>query len=720
MTDRPQLHALADRAGILPSYCDITGRQHFTSDESKVLILGTLGFDGSTEESAGRCLGRLGVLERERILRPVRVVRRSNSAAAEVSLSRPENMAGAVEWRLSVIDEQGTSHTCDGVVDSDLRGAFTLRLPALPGIGYHDVTLVIRGSSTERTARQRLILVPDQCWMADASPDGRRVFGICANLYSLQSQHNWGIGDFTDLSALCAWGGQKGAAFVGLNPLHALRNRGGEVSPYSPLSRLFRNVLYIDIHAVPECRGSPSARQHVESPAVQGIIHQLRDATAVAYEQIYALKLSVLRTAFDHFQSAHAGGATERGRAFIEFCRQQGEALARFASHCALEEYFTGRFGLPRNWMSWPAEYRRPHSPAVQEFCLAHRAEVEFHKYLQFELDRQLRAAADTARASAMSIGLYQDLATGSSANGSDAWAYPDLFVPAARLGAPPDDYCKAGQDWGLPPIHPMRLADAAYRYWTNVVRMNMAHAGALRIDHVMGLSRQYWIPPGASPLEGAYVRYPADELFGILALESVRQKALVIGEDLGTVPEGFSRLLESWGVLSCQVMYFQRDENGEFLPGTAYSPRALVTSTTHDHVPLAGFLSSTDLELRRRVGSLTDQELLEEKDRRARDVQALLRRLELHGFPSSRWTPADVAELCRAVHHFLCSTPARLVGLMLDDLAGEREPVNLPGLGPERHPSWSRRMPVSLGELFASPLVELALSGASDRAERR
>jgi 4-alpha-glucanotransferase len=415
------------------------------------------------------------------------------------------------------------------------------------------------------------------------------------------------------------------------------------------------------------------------------------------------------------FGALHRGRGTPRDRAYQEYRAREGEPLLDFATFCALEESQVGSDGLHAPWPTWPASLRHPRSVAVSAFRAKHAEQVEFHAWVQFELDRQLALAAGAAREAGMELGVYQDLAIGLAPDAADPWCFPGLFAPGVSVGAPPDDYAPRGQDWGLPPLDPIRLRADRYRYYVRLLRAAFAHAGALRIDHVMGLFRLFWIPEGGPTAAGAYVRYPADDLLGILALESRRAHALVVGEDLGTVPDEIPRALESWGILSSRVLLFEREPGGAFRPAASYTPRAMVTANTHDLPTLAAFSDASDLTLRRRLGLLADGDALAvARAEQHADRVALEERLRAEGLLAAGVGEPDFSELRAAVDAFLCRTPAVLAGLSLDDLAGEREPVNVPGVPLEQFPSWSRRMRRSLEELAQEPAVGETLARAA------
>jgi 4-alpha-glucanotransferase len=699
MMPRRFLRTLAAQVGILPAYIDQAGQRRSTTDRTRVALLRAMGIEAHSESAARAALAALRAQAAAHIVTPVRV---TGAPGARV-LALGAAARGARTWNVRVQCEDGTQ------VERSGHGA--RRAIALPRLapGYHRVQVELGGAAGERRAEQRLIVVPPRCPTPRERLGARSVYGLLANLYSLHSAHNWGIGDLSDLGRLIEWSADIDAAFVGVNPLHALDNRGDEISPYSPISRLYRNPLYLDVGAAPEWSELPEPRRRALAPA--GVLRRLRDAERVDYETVRALKWPACQALYRVFADRHRDRDTARRRAYARYLAEQGEPLLAFATFAALQEHFEHR-GVG-DWRRWPAPYRDPRAAAVREFRAAHRAAIDLHCYLQFEIDRQLGAVAGTARARGMAVGVYQDLALGSSRRGSDAWAFPDLFLDRVDIGAPPDDYSPTGQNWRLPALDPRALAAGGYEYWSRLLRAALRHAGAVRIDHVLGLFRQYWIPAGASAAHGAYVRFPTEDLLGILALESQRAGALVIGEDLGTVPRGLPRRLARWGLLSTRVLYFERTRSGGFRAARTYPRRALAAANTHDLPPLAGFWAGTDLVLRRRLGLLrSDRALAAAQAQRARERRALLRRLRREHVLPSGAAALDDAALCAAVHAFLARTPAALVGLSLDDLGGERVPVNVPGVSLRRYPSWSRRMRLALEAFPADPDVARALDG--------
>jgi 4-alpha-glucanotransferase len=711
----PPLHQLAARLGILPEYLDQSGREvRQTPDATRVSILAALGFDAGDEPRALASLRRLDALEAERLLPPARVAVWGD-AAAQVTLRRPASLSGAFRWRVELVRESGETHEAEGRADAPL---VEVRLPGSPPLGYHRLRASLAAGGGERAAEQRLIVVPPRCPDPAEILGGARRWGVIANLYAVRRAGDWGVGDLTSLGDLLAWSAARGAAFVGVNPLHALRNRGWDVSPYSPVSRLFRNTLYLDVEQVPELAASAEARAMLGAPELRAEVAELNVARHVQYERVAALKRPVLAALHRAFAARHRGRGTARAAEYARYLAEQGEALTDFATFCALEEWIGSggaggdrdagdagagpapRPALPGWWREWPSDYQDPRGAAVARWRDAHEEAVDFHRWQQFELDRQLAAAAARGRAGGMPLGLYQDLAIGTAPNGSDPWAFPGIFLDGVSVGAPPDAYARQGQDWGLPPLDPRRLAESGYDYFVRLVRAGLRHGGALRIDHVLGFFRQFWIPHGMAGSEGAYVAFPTDDLFGILALESTRARAVVVGEDLGTVPPEVPAVLHRWGVLSSKVMHFERDERGGYRGAAHYPALALATADTHDMATLEGFWSARDVELRGQVGLLAgEEEVREAHEARGRERWALVRMLRDEGLLPHDRDPSSL-ELRAAVHAFLRRTPAWLVGLTLEDLVGEVEPVNMPGVPQDRFSSWTRRLAVPLEAL--------------------
>ncbi|HVE78692.1 MAG TPA: 4-alpha-glucanotransferase [Gemmatimonadaceae bacterium] len=713
------LRRLADQIGIVPDYVDQTGKEtRATSDETRVALLDALGLDAATEQGARRELEALQERDADRIVAPASVLERVPGRRLHVRVTLPRGTTGRVTIAAELRDERGRRFRRYGrvTVPPARQGAtpdwLELPLPRSLALGYHTLRVGIRSAGGEDEAAQSLIVVPPSCPTAEEVLGDRRLFGLTANLYTVRSRRNWGVGDLTDLRQLAEWAAAAGAGFVGVNPLHALLNREGAVSPYSPVTRLFRNPLYLDVEAVPELADSPEAQALVTAADFRRTLTQLRAADRVDYERVMALKLPVLRALHRTFRARHAGRDSAPARAYDSFLRTHGLLLDDFATWSALVEHLaalTGRAAEAYDWHAWPEPLRDPRGPAVAAFREEYAEAVDFHRWLQFELDTQLGGVASRARDGGMPLGIYQDLAIGSSPAGSDTWAFPQLFVDGVSVGAPPDEYSADGQNWGFPPLHPLRLADDGYRYWIALVRASLRHGGALRMDHVMGLFQQFWIPRGKSGRDGAYLRFPSRDLLGILALESTRHHALVVGEDLGTVPPDVPPALEKWGILSSKVLYFEQDEKG-YLPAGRYERRALATANTHDMATLAGFWEGSDIALRREVELIDDDAARKAERTRERERKHLVRRLAADGALDDGRAPRDDAELVGAVHRFLAKTPSVLVGLSLDDLTAERSPVNLPGVGPDRYPSWTRRMARSIDELPHDPVVAQAL----------
>jgi len=545
-----------------------------------------------------------------------------------------------------------------------------------------------------------------RCHLPAALDGGGRLWGLNVQLYSLRSRRNWGSGDFGDLAALVDVVAAAGGDFIGLNPLHALfPDNPAHISPYSPSHRAFLNALYIDVEAAPEFAASAAAQRRLASADFQARLAALRATGVVDYVGVAQAKFAILPLLFDQFKQA--GGA--RARAFADWRAQQGEALERFARYEALQAHFR-RTSDAWGWPAWPEDYRDPASPAVADFAQTQADSISYRAWLQWLADAQLAAVAARAQASGMAIGLYRDLAVGANAGGAEVWSRQGVFAigkagcGGANTGAPPDELNLLGQDWGLPPFVPHCLRDANYAPFVEVLRANMKHAGALRIDHVMGLMRLFWVAQDTPATEGAYVHYPFEALLDLVARASRDNACLVIGEDLGTVPEGLRERLAAAGMLSYHPLIFERYPDSQFRLPADMPRQALVCAGTHDLPTLAGFWRGVDLEVRTRLMLFPSDELRQRLTaERDWDRGRLLWALEREGLlPDGVSTaPAALPELAPAViaaiHAYLARSPAMLLAVQPEDLFGLTEQINVPGTLEHQHPNWQRKLPPAI-----------------------
>jgi 4-alpha-glucanotransferase len=488
------------------------------------------------------------------------------------------------------------------------------------------------------------------------------------------------------------WAKRLGAAMVGVNPLHALPPGG--ISPYSPSSRLFHNPLYLHLEWIAEFK-DPGVRRLVAREAFQQKLTLLRQRETVPYEAVWQLKWPLLHTLFRIFTSTHVGPRTGRGRAFRRFLAEQGQPLQRFTLFQALQEHVTPRGARPRSWREWPTEYQHPDSPSVQRFLRTHQDQMNFYGYLEWQCDEQLKRVQSAAQRAGLPIGLYTDFAIGIDPNGADAWAFQDDFANGASVGAPPDLFSPKGQNWRLTPPHPDHIADSGYRLFVEGFRRNMRHSGLFRLDHAMGLFRLFWIPEGRSAAEGAYVKYPWQDILGILALESRRHNVIVVGEDLGTVTSEIRAHLMQAGLLSYRLLFFEKSDAGAFRSPHLYPPQAMTAVTTHDLPTLRGFWTGRDIELKEELGLYPDDTLIDrDKETRHRDRQAMLTALKDARVLPNDYPKASIASeldetLCRAVYTYLARTPCYLLAVPLEDLLGDRDTPNLPGASENTYPVW-------------------------------
>jgi 4-alpha-glucanotransferase len=724
MTEQNELDRLADLAGIEPEYYDIWGRLHRATAETKRKLLQAMGIPAGDDGEVQASIRALAEAQWQEPLPPVLVIR--DEETVRIPLSLP---ADASERTITLeIGQEDGSGLRFQVLPAALPCTATAtvgRLPMerrvfeVPGrlpLGYHECRLL--GIPCRPL---RLIVTPGQCYLPEPLAADRRLWGLSAHVYTLRSRRDWGIGDFTDLAELIDVCAAVGASAVGVNPLHALFPADPErASPYSPSSRLFLNPLYLDVDKVLDLADCPTAkRMAAEAEEMRAAA---RGRQMIDYSTVAALKSRILKEVHGCFREAGAARPAENGEneSFHRFCEEAGEPLQRFATFEALSEHFEGT-----PWPQWPSPFRDPRSPEVAQFAAANRDRVGFHAFLQWQADLQLAAAQRRSEERSLAIGIYRDLAVGVDPYGADAWSEPNVIVGKASVGAPPDPFNMLGQDWGTPPLNPRALVERGYEPFVTMLRANMRHAGALRIDHVMGLMHLFWIPAGDPAATGAYVKYPFEDLLGIVALESLRNRCLVIGEDLGTVPEGFRDRLAAARILSYRVLYFEKDGN-RFKRPDEYPKLALACVSTHDLSTFAGFWKGADIDLKRRL-SLYPSPAAEQNEWSARqnDRHLLLEALAAERLLTDGETAADRADapasdaLVAAVHGYLSRSPAQILMVQLDDVTGEEEQLNLPGTVDE-HPNWRRRVGIDVDAIAALPVMQALCKALARRGGKR
>src|SRR5664279_4600676 len=699
------LAELAHTHGVATSFYDWRGGERQVSADAVVAVLAAIGVDAATPESAGRALLQAQTAAWRRLL-PVYVIARAGTAgriAVHVRDGEPVSVEIETETGARIALAQVMVWVDPRDIDGELVGEATFEIPDDVQLGYH----TLHAQSGQQNGRAALIVVPDRL----VTPAGRH-WGFMLQLYAVRSRASWGMGDLRDLAELATWSGAElGADFVLVNPLHAAAPVAPmEPSPYYPSSRRFVNPIYLRVDDVAEVASLPPADVAAAARSLRArneIDEQLdRDA-------VWLAKRAILERAFMQRTDE------SRNAAFAQFVHDQGAALIDYATWCALAEVH----GLPSD--SWPVPLHDAHSPAVATFRTSEAERVEFHAWLQWLCSEQLAAVQQSARAAGMRLGVLHDLAVGVGPGGADAWALRDVLAQGVTLGAPADMYNQQGQAWNLPPWRPDTLAAAGFAPFRDLVRAALAHGGGLRVDHVIGLFRQWWVPAGALPADGTYLRLDHEALVGIVMLEAQRAGAVVVGEDPGNVEPWVRDYLRARGVFGTSILWFEHDDDGHPRRPADWRQLCLASVTTHDLPPAAGYLTGAHVELRHDLGLLErpieEERALDESERvawvHALDDAGLLSAGVASAISAS--SEADFATIIdphiegvvEALHAFVASTPAQLIGVYLPDVAGDRRPVNQPGTI-DQYPNWrvpmsdAQQRPVLLEDLMASPVA--------------
>ncbi len=725
------LQKLVEMRGIETHYVDAWGKPATIADESKAKLLQALGYDTSNEQSIQDHM----IADAKKIwatpLNPVQVHRDDEHISLAVRL--PIELVND-EYSFEFEQEQGSKQSVDFTpVDEELIQAaqiddvefqeYLIAIPFSLPLGYHTVTLRAKDNGDE-LGSMRVIIAPQACHTPDVIAQGKKIWGLSVQLYCVRSQDNWGIGDFTDLKALVRKAAATGADYIGLNPIHALFPANPDAcSPYGPSSRRWLNYLYIDVSAI-DGFDDEDVQRRVAEPSFQARLKHARDVDYIDYEAVASIKLEALKAVFEVYHSRYLSKNSKQNRAFKAFVKAGGESLDMLATYDALQETLKEKGKPFWGWPVFPDDVKDYHTDAVAKFKKSNARLVKFYLFLQWIAAEQLEQVSAVADECGMTIGLYRDLAVGVSEGSAEIWGNKDLYCTDASVGAPPDILGPLGQNWGLPPMDPQKLYEQAYQPIIDLFSSNMAGSGALRIDHVMALLRLWWVVKGDHARDGGYVYYPVDDLLAILALESHRHQSLVIGEDLGTVPEEIRTKLADNGVYSYRVFFFEQAEDGGFFSPSHYPVQSMSTLTTHDMPTLIGYWHCLDLERGKELGLYPTDEILSQlyQDRHA-NKQAILDSLHGHGSVDDA-VGRDVNEtgMTQALNYGLqkhmATGSSALLSLQLEDWLQMDKPVNIPGTFDE-YPNWRRKLTQDLDSIFDNPDIQALAHALTDARQK-
>ncbi|MBU2876162.1 4-alpha-glucanotransferase [Aliiglaciecola lipolytica] len=728
----PLIDKLVDIKGVESNYIDAWGKPEIVKQQSKRKLLSAMGYQVDDEESL------IAQVETEfqqiwmSPLNPVQVNRDTDELFITVRL--PIELVND-DFVIAIdCEDKSTLQQKFVPIDGDLINAtiiediefqeYLIKLNHSLPLGYHQLKLL--ADDGDQIAAMRMIMAPSSCYHPQSILDGRKVWGLSVQLYCLRSENNWGVGDFSDLAQLIASAAKNGAQFIGLNPIHALYPANPDAcSPYGPSSRRWLNFIYLDVTAI-DGYNCPDVQELVNNAEFQSRLDHVRSLEYVDYEAVTQLKLGALERVFDNQNSHFLSKNTKQNKAFKQFVKEGGDSLQMLATYDALQEHLANQGKPSWGWPVFPKEYADFQSPAVSKFVKKNAKRVKFYLFLQWQAALQLEAANQVATQNNMSIGIYRDLAVGVSEGSAEIWGNKDLYCTDASVGAPPDVLGPLGQNWGLPPMDPEKLYHQQYQPIIDLFDSNMRSAGALRIDHVMALLRLWWVAKGDNAKDGGYVYYPVDDLLGILALESQRHQSLVIGEDLGTVPEEIRSKLADNGVYSYRVFFFEQAKDGGFYSPSDYPVQSMSTLTTHDMPTLSGYWHCHDLELGKELGLYPTEEILSGlyASRHSNKQQILNSLHGHHAIPEWMDRQVDHLGMSKELNYdmqvHMATGSSALLSLQLEDWLQMDKPVNIPGTFKE-YPNWKRKLNQDLEQIFSDPdivLLAKKLTKARDNAK--
>jgi (1->4)-alpha-D-glucan 1-alpha-D-glucosylmutase len=724
------LISLAQAYGVETHFVDVYGQRQAATPTALVQVLHALGVptQNGCPMACQEALAQHLAAQWQQVLPPYCLVRQGEEAHHTLRLQLPST-SPPLRWQIKLetgdVAAEGTvdphtlsmvGHTTRPQPQEALSAwAWPLasQLPTLP-FGYHTLALFAAGEAPEALATAPFVYTPRTCYLPPALQNPTHsLWGLAVQLYSLCTPTTWGMGDLGTVHSLLQWAAQAGAGLIALNPLHQLlAHQPQQCSPYSPSSRRYTNPLYLEVEALWGFN-HPEFQVWWQTPATQSQWQAARAGEQVNYPAVAALKQAAFERLFALFetqapQTLHA--------AFTTFCQTEGEPLAHTATYDAFCEHFAAQGPEASwGWPVWPSAYHSPNSPESKALAAQLAPRQRYFQYLQWAAHQQLEALQTQSTQAQLPVGLYMDLAVGTQLGSAEVWGNPSLYSHHASLGCPPDAFNALGQNWGLPPTLPQAWATEGYASFLALLRCTMRYAGALRIDHAVALFRAFWIPQGLDARDGAYVGYPHEVLLGLLALESHRNHCMVVGEDLGTVPEWMRETLLNWQVFSYRLVMHEKEGSHRYKTPKAYPIHALVSIGTHDLPSLQAYWQGKDITLRHELNLLpTPEHHHTEWADRPLLRQALLDALIHHGLMPEGYShdqadyPAEAPlpeALVVALHRFMAQTPCQLKVVGLEDALGLAWQINLPGTV-DQHPNWRQRLPIPLQEALASPLL--------------
>jgi len=709
---------LSKYAGISESYHDIWGNLHYTDIKTKKAILNSMGIKNL--ESPEEALKDYQKNQWVQII-PQVFVFKEDANEIKLRLNIPDKW---LKFRLNWIieaEKSGNKTEADFIpenlkelesitIGGVLYKAYELSLDVRNLIfGYHKFYLNFSGSII---AEMTLICTPLKAYKPDSINNGQKLWGPALQIYSLRSSRNFGIGDFADIKKIMEIFAGLGGSIVGINPINALFPANPyHISPYSPSSRNFLNYIYLALDEIEEFHEAPSIKTMFEED-LNSKIEKLKQLDYISYNEVGKFKFSVLEKIWEYFKENKIKQKTERGADFIFFINEKGKNFY-FALFNVLWEYFHKNQNICC-WSDWPEDFKDKNSEAVKKIANENIDRINFYQFLEWLCIQQLQIVGNKSLELGLNIGLYGDLPVSVDPNGFDVWFEKDVYAGGIGIGAPPDDFNLKGQNWGLIPFNPLKLKEYKYEPFISILRYNMKYVGAIRIDHIMSLMRLFWIPNGMKCSDGAYVNYILDDMMGILALESQRNMTLLIGEDLGTVPDIVREKMHEWGIFSYKVMYFQKNHDGSFKSPDQYEPDSLLTVSTHDLPTLKGFWNFRDIEIRTLLDLFPNDEIRRKQiETRENDRKALSYLLMINGLITEHQaidilSKKDIdINFLRLIYFCLAKSKSFILMLQLEDIMLESEQINLPGTV-KTYPNWSRKYTKRIEDLNDNGIREL------------